>query len=824
MNEKRLEKIKSWMDKGYEGRALAYNYTRYMDRFLSDIFYSVDKQTSLVLLATGGYGREELAPFSDIDVMFFAHDRSNTETAESILYALWDCGLEISHTFRTPDECIDEAFKDIRTRTSLLETRYIAGDKTLYNTFSTDVYPVIAYKKKKVFVKDKLHEVERRHLQSGHSAFLLEPHIKEGEGGLRDIHAMYWLSKVVFKTEKLPDLASFMSEYHYNRLMKAYDFMLQLRYCLHLGSGRRNDVLSFEYQKEVAHCLGFRDSKKFSGPERMMRYYYLKSRVIKDLTRQFMAVCSKQYMPVFKNISIRKITDEFSVSAGKLIATRQNLLEANTDKIMESFYLYAHAGRKFSDTLKERIQLNLLRINKITRSSPVSIHYFLAIFKSSHVYDTLREMHETGVLGRFIPEFGALRWLVVHEPYHMYTVDEHTLLALKNLESLKTTKYQHLDEFREIINQIENKDLLFIALLFHDIGKAAGRFHEEEGYRRLKNILERFNLETSKRVRIEFLVKNHILMSRLALTRESSDIDAIAKFAGMVGDLENLDALYLMTYADMSAVNPRFWSSWKAYLLRDLYQSAKKYLSGIMNDRTEYIRSLRSYSPEISAEEIIHFIDDMPERYLLSTSRTSVISDFALTKRMGGDFFALCSNVGSDGIAELIICALDSPGLFSRIVGFLSSKGVNIFSGDIFTGKSGVVIDKISVSNWKDIWWEGLERDLEQGLRGVIVEGKPVQLIQRKRQTNSLFDLFIELDNETSSVFSIIEIFTHDRLGLLYDISTVMHEKGINIISARLHTESGLAQDIFYVSDNNTKITYTKAQELLSELWTLLKK
>ena len=812
------------MDEGHGGLELVHKYTQYMDMFLTRVFQSVDKKAQLVLLATGGYGREELAPYSDIDIMFFAKNRTNAETAERILYALWDSGLEISHAFRTADECIEEAFKDIRTRTSLLEARYLAGDKKLYHTFRNDVYPVIAYRKKKAFIREKLQEMEQRHLESGDSVFLLEPHIKEGEGSLRDVHTLYWLSRVAFKCENFSDLSTLMGEYDYKRLLKAYDFMLHLRYCLHLESKRRNDIFSFEYQKNVARCLGFKDSKKFSGPERMMRYYYLKSKVIKDVTRQVMVLCSRQYIPVFKNMIIKKITDEFSVSAGKLIATKQNLLGTNTDKIMESFHLSAHTGKKFSETLKENIKSHLLRINTRTRNSSASIYYFLEIFKSARVYDTLREMHETGVLGRFIPEFGALRWLVVHEPYHMYTVDEHTLLAIKNLENLKTTKYRHLEELSQIINSLENLDLLFMSILFHDIGKAAGKHHEEEGYKRLKHILERFNLESSKRTRIEFLVKNHILMSRLAMTRESSDMDVIAMFSDVVGDLENLKALYLITYADMSAVNPRFWTSWKSYLLRELYLSTREYLSGIKKGRAEYLRSLQADYPGIMTEELIRFIDEMPERYLLSTSKSKVIADYGLKKKAVWEFFSMRIDNRSDGVTEIVICTKDSPGLFSKIVGFLSSKRLNIFSGSIFTGETGIVIDRISISNWKDIWWEGLERELEDGLRGIIVDEKPVQVVQRTGETNSLFDLFIELDNETSPVFSIIEIFTQDRLGLLYDISMIMYEKGLNIVSARLHTESGLAQDTFYVQSDNKKITDTAIQEILSALWTLLKK
>ena len=529
-------------------------------------------------------------------------------------------------------------------------------------------------------------------------------------------------------------------------------------------------------------------------------------------------------MPVFKDLSIKKITDDFSVSAGKLIATKHHLLEANTDKIMESFYLSAQTGRKFSDSLKEEIKSHLLRINKRTRSSSVSIHYFLGILKSTRVYDTLREMHETGVLGRFLPEFGALRCLVVHVPYHMYTVDEHTLLAIKNLENLKTTKFKYLEELREIMNSMKNSELIFMSLLFHDIGKASGKHHEEEGYKRLKNILERFNLESSKRTRIEFLVKNHILMSKIAMTREPSDMDVIARFADAVGDLENLKALYLITYADMSAVNPRFWTSWKSYFLHKLYLSATEYLTGIKKDRAEYIRSLQMYSSTIRSEELMQFIDDMPERYLLSTSKSKVIADYELKKHAAWDFFSMRIDNRYDGVTEIVICTKDSPGLFSKIVGFLSSKCMNIFSGNIFTGASGIVLDKISISNWKDIWWEGLDRDLEEGLRAILVDEKPVHCVQRKGEVKSLFDLFIELDNETSAEFSIIEIFTQDRLGLLYDISMIMYEKGINIVSARIYTESGLAQDTFYVQANRKKIADNMIQELLSALWTLLKK
>ncbi len=824
MNTTILGEIEAWFRAGYSGRLLAEKYTRKIDSLIEDIFNSLHPDAHTALIAVGGYGREELAPSSDIDVMFLIPNRKDTEKAQRILYKLWDTGLDISYSFRTPRECIDEAFKDVKTRTSLLEGRYIVGDKRLYDVFRRDVYPEIAYKRQKEFVREKLKEMERRHLDVGDSIFLLEPHLKEGEGGLRDVHTAYWLSKVALKTEKISGFLGLMDLYDYKRFLSAYDFLLRTRFSLHLVSKRKNDILSFEYQKGVADDLGFKDSRKFRASERFMRYYYLKSKVIKDITRKLMVISSKPYVNVYKDMSIKRITDEFSVSGGHLIITRKDLFAAKPEKIMEGFYLYSKTGRRFSDTMKEHIRSSLLRMRRRTRSSPESIHYFLEILKGMRVYETLREMHETGVLGRFIPEFGALRLLVVHEPYHMYTVDEHTLLAIRNLEGLRNTRYRNLEEMHRIFSETKHLDTLFLALLFHDIGKAVGRHHEEEGYKRLKNIMERFNLDINKRTRIEFLVRNHILMSKIALRREASDIEVVVRFADAVGDPENLKAIYLVTYADMSAVNPGFWTSWKAYLLRELYDHTMDYLMGVKADRSEYIKSLQAFSVDTEMEGLIDFLEEMPERYVLSTTRAKVVEDYRLIRRVKASGFGMRVDCNSEGVVELSISAEDRPGLFSRIVGFLSSKGLNIVEGRIFTGRKGIVIDKISISNWKEVWWDGLARDVEEGLKEIIVEGKAVSVVRRRSTAGSPFDVFIELDNEASDEFSVIEIFSQDRLGLLYDISHALYRKGIDIVSARINTEAGLAQDVFYTQTKKDKIDYVKAQEVLAELWAILEK
>lgn len=823
MKDKIFSELSLWYGEVRSGLHLTELYSRRIDQLVRSIFDSVDRKMRAALFATGGYGRSELCPYSDIDIMFFAPDRADTDAVEKMLYRLWDTGFEISHSFRTPKECIEEAFSDIRTRTSLLEARFIAGDRELSDMFRSKVYPEIAYRKQKDFVREKLLEMEKRHLSSGESVFLLEPHIKEGEGGLRDVHTSYWLSKVARKIEDFPGFSKLLSAHDYRRFLSAYDFLLRTRFALHLESMRKNDVLSFEYQKSVAGRLGFRDSAKFTATERFMRYYHLKSRIIRETTHRIMADCSRSYVPLFRDWRVKKINDDFSLSGGKIVVKKDGLFRREPDKIIEAFSLYAKTGKKFSDATREKITSGLIRIDNRTRHSPSAVSHFLEILRGLRVYETLREMHETGVLARFIPEFGALRLLVVHEPYHMYTVDEHTLVAIRNLERLRSTKYKNLEDFHTIVKGMERIDTLFMAILFHDIGKAAGRHHEEEGYKRLKRIMERFNLDVKKRRRIEFLVKNHILMSRAALRMEPSDSEVVATFAEAVGDAENLKAIYLITYADMSAVNPEFWNSWKAYLLKELYENTLAYLSGMNEGLEEYLDELRKLCPKSELSGLMDFIGEMPERYLLATTRGKVIEDYRLAQEMKESGFSMRIDAGPGEVAELSVSAGDRPGLFAGIVGFLSSKGLNIVNGRIFTGRKGMVIDKISVSNWKAVWWDGLEADLGAGLREVIVGGKRVGTCGRCVKTESPFDIFVELDNEAFEEVTLIEIFCPDRLGLLYDIANVLHGLGVDIISARINTEAGLAQDIFYVQMEKTKIDYRKAPELLSELWTTLK-
>ncbi|MCL4476853.1 MAG: [protein-PII] uridylyltransferase [Nitrospirae bacterium] len=833
------------LDKGYDGRQLTSLYTDRIDSIVKDVFNSATRSrpeaSKICLIAVGGYGRGELAPFSDVDIMLFARDRSASEEARELLYCLWNTNLNISHSFRTPDDCITEAKKDVRTRTSLLEHRHIAGDTALYHYFRESVYPEVAFRNQKNYVTEKLREVEDRYRKFGDSVFMLEPNVKEGKGGLRDAHAVFWLASVAFRIRHFDELTSILTSYDVHRLRKAYDFLLKVRFCLHLLSGRKNETLSFEFHEPVAEMLRFKASRRFFASERFMRYLYLKTSLIHDIASYALDICSLPYVHLPLSVTKKAVTPDFSISKDRIVSTRD--ISTNTDALMEAFSVMSKAGKRLSPRLRADIKKNLFRITRKARNSPKAIERFMDIIRGNRVYETLNEMHRCGVLARFIPEFGALSFLVVYEPYHRYTVDEHSLRAVKRLEQLGGTKYKNLEHLSAVYRKIRHKEALFLSLLLHDIGKRgitrdsrfpdddAERFHEGEGYMEMKNIMERFNIDIKMRNRIEFLVKNHTLISTVAFKRETEDPEVIAQLADEVADRENLDSLYLLTYADMAAVSPDFWTDWKGYLLRELYETASRYLEGFSEKGHEHISRMLSLSDK-DKEEVRRFLSIMPERYLLSTPPEKIFADYRLSREVTGRNFGLKVDETAGGTAEITVGAWDSPGLFSKIVGVLSSMDMSIYRARVYTGTNGLVIDRVHISNWEELWWEGIAERLEGNLRGALVEGRAAKIRGgRGMRTESAgipgfygrYVPFVELDNETSGECSILEFFAGDRLGLLYDATSLMHDMGIDIISARINTESGLAHDIFSIQKDGGKMEGEGVTELLMALWERLR-
>ena len=815
------ERASELIDSGSTGKSIVSDLTAQVDNVLSDAFRAAlqDSRSAalpedLALIAVGGYGRSEMVPYSDIDIMLLSRgrDKETTESAQSVLYKLWDMGLNISPSFRTLAECLQDSIDDPKTRTAIIDSRFLIGDKKVFEEFGRDIYPKILFKKKRDFVGGILGEVNKRHKTFEGSVYLLEPNIKEGIGGLRDVHTLTWLSKVILKINDMSGLEAILAKSDYIHLIKAFDFFLKIRLSLHIVSKCRNDVLSFEFQDSVAQLMGFKNTKRFIAAEIMMRLYYKKAEAISGALNRIMNISGRKYVHFPLNLSIKKITDDFYLVKNEITVKDKGIFR-NIDKIMEAFSIYSASGSKLSDQVKESIRGRALFISREIRPSRKSVSAFLEILKGNRVYDTLQRMHEIGILDRFIPEFGRLRHLVIYEIYHRYTVDEHSLIAVKNLENLKNTRQAGLRYLAEIL-KTARQDILFFAILLHDIGKGGfgrnGGSHEDSGYKMLKTIMERFGIENKDRKRIEFLVRNHIVLSKLALNRDSEAAETVTQLAELVENEENLDSLYLVTYADMTAVNPGFWTEWKAYLFHDIYMRTKDHLHGI-----------RAKRYKTSDKKLQRFIESMPDRYVISTTSEIVKADYLLTSRSAEKVLAIAVNKRPDSTAEITVATKDKPGLFSKIVGVLSFRGLNILRARIYTSIDALALDKILLSNWSSIWWEGLEEQLKEDLYNAIVLDTPIcpeRGFSKPSYAGKRIENFIEMDNESSSSHTLLELLLPDRIGLLFDISEQLLQYGIDITSAVINTEDGVARDVFYLQYNGGKLTSDLVLTILGAL------
>ncbi len=815
LTQKAVELISS----GVGGKLTAYALSAHIDTVVTDAFTQslapFQRPPALALLAVGGYGRSEQAPFSDVDIMLLANkkDRMTTEVAQAILYRLWDTGLHLSHSFRTLPECIEDAMSDLKTRTTLIESRLVAGTRNLFDEFKRDIYPKVLYKGKKKFLSDMMRDIEMRHRSFGESPYLLEPNVKEGRGGLRDVHSLWWLARVELRVGDAADLLKAVPNLDLQRLLRAHDYLLKIRACLHAASGRGNDVLSFDVQDEVASMIRLRDSARYHKPEILMTFFYRKAKDIADALSKVVQFCGRRQYAVPSYFGVKKLSQHFWVWKNEIVV-RDRAVMIDPEKIMEAFSFYSTTGRRFSDQIRETVRESAQRIPRKMWLSRTITDSFLSVLGGERVYETLREMHETGILAKVIPEFGRLSHLVVHEPYHRYTVDEHSLIAVKNLEQLKLKrdpKLRHLSEIFDTVRQ----DILYLAALLHDVGKGAATGHEEAGFRVIRDVLERFSLGMEERKRIEFLVRNHILLSRLTLTRDPDAPETVAQIAEVVENQENLDALYLMTYGDMSAVNPRFWTAWKAHLLHHVYALTKDHLQGVM----------RQYQ-ETPDECLKQFVEDMPRRYLVSHPVDVIIRDCRLVAARQGDALAVSIDERADGTAELTLVSSDRPGLLSKVVGVLSARGFHILRARIYTGRGGLVLDKIVLSNWRDLWWDGMEGQIRAEMEKAISStesdtprllctlDRPVEFSPRYRR----LERSLEFDNETSLEYTLLEIVLPDRIGLLHDITARLHLSNVDLISAVINTEEAVARDVFYLQEQGAKLSFETIMRLLASL------
>ncbi|HMK43188.1 MAG TPA: HD domain-containing protein, partial [Dissulfurispiraceae bacterium] len=733
-----------FLAKTSDGRLIVTALSDMLDDTLLKAFEGVAGASTpgLALVAIGGYGRREQSAFSDVDVMLLGAtgDTRIRETAEKVLYRLWDVGVPISHAFRTLKTCGDDAMRDVQIRTSLFDVRHVAGDSAVVDTFRRDTMPRILYKDKKRFLGELLREAEKRHKRFGESLYLLEPNVKEGRGALRDVHTASWIARSCLSLDICMDFGKIFPSRSAREFLHAISYLLRVRAALHCASQRKNDMLSFELQGAVAEKLRLRDTKAFLAPELLLRVYYRKAQIIAETLHGVSSICSRRFFHLPFSFGVRKIGETFAIARNEIVSRDEDSL-SRIETILEAFSIFATSGKHFSLHLQEAVRLNTRRMKPAGILSRQSLQSFWAIMRSQRVYETLAEMHRFRVLEIILPEFGRLRNLVIFEIFHRYTVDEHTLFAVRNAEIVRSTKEVKLAHLKELFQSIK-PELFFFALILHDIGKGISRRHESIGYRMLKPVLERFAVSAEEGQHISFLVKNHIVFSSLALRRDPESPETIRTLAELVENEENLNALYLMTYADMSAVKPDFWTDWKAFLFRSVYRRTRDLLRGVHAD------SGMSDDPSVRS-----FLKTMPDRYRLSQAHEEMIADMSLAEQARAARLVTSLAQKPDGTAELTVISFHMPRLFAHIVGILSRQGLNIARARIYTSTDGVTIRKLLISNWEQLFWAGLPARIEDDLKNEIFSGEHIPLRAARDDRAFLarkFEVFAEVDNEGS--------------------------------------------------------------------------
>lgn len=780
------------------------------------------------LVPQGGYGRGELNPQSDLDILFLCeriHGGFIESVVEHFMGVLFDTNVTIGNAMRTARDCVSLAASDLKVRTSLLDARYLCGDRALYDEFVAAMQNGVLKQGADRFYKEKMEESAGRHARFGDSVYLLEPQLKEGEGGLRDLHTALWLARVKFKTNKLEELVvkGVINERERREVDEARDFLWRVRNSLHFITRQHQDQLRFEYQDQVAAELGFEDGGGLTGIEKFMRAYYLAAACVNHFGEQIAHRCAPEPTPVgrfFGNLLRREIRPGVVIASGQLSIASEDVLQQDPTNFL----------RVFNDARRHRVQLSngtrrLLRghlhlIDDELRSSPQMAETFLAILRQkSGIAETLTEMHRVGVLGAYIPEFGNLLCLVVRDMSHIYTVDQHTLRTIGELEQLNAGVHKEMAPLvTSVVREVERLDLVYLALLLHDCGKGHGGDHCARGAMRVPEVAARLHLNVDDAAHVEFLVAAHLEMSTIARTRDLTEDAVIVVFAKYLGSPENLKSLYVMTFADMRGVAPRIWNGWHDTLLADLYRRTLDIFErGAFDVEAHGARVRRVHQrvldavPPAQRGRAEEFVAAMPDRYFLGTAEASIVHHIELAGRL--DERGLVTEVRHEperGFTEFTVITVDRPGLFAKLTGVLLVNGMDVLGASINTGSSGMAVDIFRIGHHEQIEvalrpsrWERMLKTLDR----VLLEGEDIDALvkatklQQPRRGQRDVPTEIEVNNDISAHFTVVDVNSTDRAGALFAIANVLFHLDLSIFLAKITTNVDRILDVFYLTD-----------------------
>ena len=801
-----------------------------------------DAGEPLAVLAVGGYGRAEMAPRSDVDLLFVvsgAPDARVERVIESTLYVLWDIKLKVGHATRSVDECLKLGREDHTIRTALLEHRFLAGDAALATQLTERLWAELFAKGAREFIEAKLAERAARHERQGGQRYMLEPNVKEGKGGLRDLQTLYWIAKYIHRVDTPADLVTLgvFSPEEYASFRAAEAFLWAVRCHLHHISGRPMDQLTFDLQVEVAERMGYRDHGGRRAVEHFMQEYFRHATRVGELTRIFLTALEARHVKRLPSLMglftrRRRPRKQYRVVHGRLTVRDRETFLADKLNLLRIFAEGLRTGHLLHPDAMRLVAANLHLIDREMRESREANRIFLdMMLKQGNPERALRRMNELGVLAAFIPDFEPIVAMMQFNVYHHYTVDEHTIQTIKTLAQIERGELvEELPIASGILQGEINRKVLYVALLLHDIGKGRPEDHSVLGAQIARRLAPRFGLSPEEVETVEWLVRYHLLMSDMAQKRDIADPRTVRDFAKAVTSRERLDLLTVLTVCDIRGVGPTTWNNWKAMLLRQLYRETAEALETGLEAvnrgkrETAAKRALRRALAGWNRRDLKRETDRHYGPYWQGLSTDTHVVFAGLLRGIGADEFRIDLHPDEDRDATRACFALsDHPGIFSRLAGALAMAGANVVDARTYTSRDGFATAVFWLQDADGAPFEAerlprLRETIEKTFAGRISADDALAGRDRlkKRERPFRIPTSITFDNEGSEIYTIIEVDTRDRPGLLHDLTLTLAASNIYIASAVIATYGVQVVDVFYIKDMfGLKLTNRTKQEAL---------
>jgi [protein-PII] uridylyltransferase len=784
----------------------------------------------LSIAAVGGYGRGTLAPGSDIDLLFLLPYKQTPwgeSVVEYMLYVLWDLGLKVGHSTRTVSDCIRLAREDYTIRTAILEARYLDGDQALFADLEKHFDEDLVKGTGNEFVEAKLAERDTRHARAGESRYLVEPNVKDGKGGLRDLNTLFWIAKYIYRVSQSSDLikAGVFTRGEYATFRKAEDFLWAVRCELHFLTGRAEERITFDLQTEMANRLGYHGHGGLKAVERFMKHYFLVAKDVGDLTRIFCAVLEDQERKkkpgigrFMQKLRRKKVIKGFTLESGRLDFTSDQAIAKDPVNLIRIFHVADANELEIHPNALKLVTRSLKYIGAELRADPEANRLFLEILTSRKEPErTLRLMNEAGVLGRFVRDFGRIVALMQFNMYHHYTADEHLLRAIGILSEVEKGggKNEH-PLATEIMATLQSRSALYMSVFLHDIAKGRDEDHSDAGERIARQLCPRLGMSAADTETVAWLVKNHLVMSDVAQRRDISDPRTVRDFADLVQSPGRLKLLLILTVVDIAAVGPGVWNGWKAQLLRELYFETMALLQGgeaVLNRAGRVAEAKVALSERLSdwseADRAVYTARHTDGYWLSFDAETQERHARLIANAQSNDLTLSALPEPSRDVTVLTLYAQDHPGLFSRFAGACAILGMSIVDAKIFTTRDGMALDML----WVQDETGGVVAEprriqrLEETIRKVLAgEVLPPELIDQRFKGESKTSAFsiapqVYIDNDASDRYTVIEVNGLDRPGLVHALTKALFHLGLTIGSAHITTYGERAVDVFYVKD-----------------------